>query len=98
MRTSILKVKQVGKTTTFTSQKPELGQQERRQIVLQALGGDYEDTFSVTCFGMQARQPMAVGDIVAARLQMLTHEYQGQTYQDCIAREIVSLKSTNNPN
>lgn len=98
MKTSILKVKQVGQTTVFTSQKPEVGQQERRQVVLQALGGDYEDTFSATCFGIQARQPMAVGDIVAARLQMLTHEYQGQTYQDCVAREIVPLKSTNTPN
>lgn len=97
METQIFKVKSVGQTTTFTSQKPEVGQQERRQIVLQCLGGDYEDTFCATCFGTQARQPVAVGDIVAARLQMLTHDYQGQTYQDCVVREIARLKESGTP-
>lgn len=91
MQTQIFKVKAVGQTTVFTSQKPEVGQQERRQIVLQALGGDYEDSFSATQFGIGARQPIAAGDLVAARLQMLTHDYQGQTYQDCVAREIICL-------
>lgn len=91
MDTQIFKVKTVGQATAYTSQKPEVGRQERRLIVLQALGGDYEDSFAATQFGIGARQPIAVGDIVAARLQMLTHDYQGQTYQDCVAREVVSL-------
>lgn len=98
METMILKVKQVGQMTTFTSQKAEVGTQEKRQVVLQSLGGDYEDSFSATVFGLQARQPIAVGDIVAAKLAMLTHEYQGQTYQDCVVRELVPIKTTNVPN
>lgn len=94
METRIMKVKQVGQMTTFTSQKAEVGTQEKRQVVLQSLGGDHEDAFVATAFGLQARQPVAVGDIVAAKLAMLTHEYQGQVYQDCIAREIVPIKTT----
>lgn len=89
----IFKVKAVGQATTYTSQKPEVGRQERRQIVLQALGGDYEDSFAATQFGIGACQPIAVGDIVAARLQILTHDYQGQTYQDCVAREVIIIKN-----
>lgn len=94
MDIQIFKVKAVGQATTYTSQKPEIGRQERRQVTLQALGGDYEDSFSATCFGLQARQPIAVGDIVAARLQMLTHDYQGQTYQDCVVREVIRIKNS----
>lgn len=95
METMILKVRQVGPMTTFTSQKAEVGTQEKRQVVLQSLGGDYGDSFSATVFGLQARQPVAAGDIVAAKLAMLTHEYQGQVYQDCIAREIVKIPQSN---
>jgi hypothetical protein len=91
METQIMRVTKVGDLETYTSNKAEVGTIEKRNVVLQGVGGKYEDSYAVALFGLSARQPLAVGDIVAAKLSYLTHDYQNQTYQDVIAREVVKL-------
>lgn len=86
-----MRVTKLGNLETYTSNKAEVGTVEKRNVVLQSIGGKYEDAFVVALFGLAARQPLAVGDIVAAKLSYLTHDYQNQTYQDVIAREVVKL-------
>lgn len=91
METQIMRVTKVGDLETYTSNKAEIGTVEKRNVVMQGVGGKYEDSYVVALFGLSARQPLAVGDIVAAKLCFLTHEYQNQIYQDISAREIVKL-------
>lgn len=91
METQILRVTKLGGLETYTSNKAEVGTIEKRNVVMQGVGGKYEDSYAVALFGLAARQPLAVGDIVAAKLNFLTHEYQNQIYQDISAREVVKL-------
>ncbi len=91
MQTRILRVRQVGPVETFASAKPTVGTVEKRQLVLQSPGGDYEDAFAATQFGADTREPLSGGDLVVATLSFLTHDYQGQCYQDVVVREVKKL-------
>lgn len=93
METRFFKVKQVGTVETFTSSKPTVGTVEKRQLVLQSPGGDYEDAFVASQFGADTRRPLSAGDLVVATLAFMTHDYQGQCYQDVVVRDIVKLSA-----
>lgn len=60
-------------------------------IVLQELGGKYENSYVATMFGEQARVRFQAGELVAAVLRFTTREYNGQMYQDVTLNEIVRL-------
>ena len=60
-------------------------------IVLQELGGKYENSYVATMFGEQARVRFPTGELVAAVLRFTTREYNGQMYQDVTVNEIVRL-------
>ena len=60
-------------------------------IVLQELGGKYENSYVATMFGEQARGRFIAGELVAAALRFTTREYNGQMYQDVTVNEIVRL-------
>lgn len=70
----------------------EGGQTSKCTLVLQELGGKYENAYAVTLLGNGAQCRFATGDMVAAVLRFTTHEYNGQWYQDVVAKEIVALK------
>ena len=63
------------------SQKAESGQVMKHTIVLQELGGKYEDRYSATLIGAMAENGFTEGDLVAARLHFTTHEYNDNVYQ-----------------
>ena len=73
------------------SQKAEGGQVSMCNIVLQELGGKYENSYVATMFGEQARVRFSLGELVAAALRFSTREYNGQMYQDVVVNEIVKL-------
>ena len=73
------------------SQKAEGGQVSMCHIVLQELGGKYENSYVATMFGEQARGRFDAGELVAAALRFTTREYNGQMYQDVTVNEIVRL-------
>ena len=73
------------------SQKAEGGQVSMCNVVLQELGGKFENSYVATIFGEQARTRFDRDDLVAASLRFSTREYNGQTYQDIVVNEIVKL-------
>ena len=75
------------------SQKAEGGQVSMCNIVLQELGGRYENSYVATMFGEHARVRFSPGELVAAALRFSTREYNGQMYQDVVVNEIVKLNN-----
>ena len=90
MRT-FFRVKAQSETSSVPSQKAEGGQVSKCNIVLQELGGKYENSYVATILGEQARTRFELNDLVAASLRFSTREYNGQVYQDIVVNEIVKL-------
>lgn len=88
--THIFKVIQQGEA--FAVQKADSSQTQKCNIILQELGGKYENQYVATMLGNMATCKFFPGDIVAAKLRFNTHEHGGQHYQDILVQEIVSLK------
>ena len=74
-----------------SSQKAEGGQISKCNIVLQELGGKYENSYVATILGEQAKIRFVQNDLVVAALRFSTREYNGQVYQDIMVNEIVKL-------
>ena len=74
------------------SQKVESGQLMKCNIVLQELGGKYENSYVATILGEQAKTRFAKDELVVAALRFSTHEYNGQMYQDIVVSEIVQIR------
>lgn len=85
------RIKAQSETFTVPSQKAEGGQVSKCNIVLQELGGKYENSYVATMLGEQARIRFELNDLVAASLRFSTREYNGQVYQDIVVNEIVKL-------
>lgn len=65
------------------------GQMQKSTIVLQEVGGKYENSFVASLIGGQVK--VCPGDIVWAALRFSAREYNGSTYQDITIQEIVPL-------
>ena len=78
-------------TIFVPSQKAEGGQISKCNIVLQELGGKYENSYVATILGEQAKTRVTQGDLVVAALRFSTREYNGQVYQDIVVNEIIKI-------
>lgn len=78
--------------TTVQSEKSENGMLNKRTLVLQELGGKYENSYVVTTLGNLATIQFAEGELVIANLRFQTREYNGQVFMDVIANEIEKIK------
>ena len=85
----ILRVLKCGEMISVKSEKSENGILNKRQLVLQELGGKYEPTYVVTALGNLATLEFSEGDIVIATLRFQTREFNGQIYMDVVATEII---------
>ena len=92
MDTKILKVVRQGEAFSVQSSKSESGQIQKCNIVLKELGGKFENEYACTMLGNLAGCKFYEGDVVAATLRFSTHEYQGQTFQEILATDIVKVK------
>lgn len=92
MKTIILRVKKCGVMTTVQSEKSENGMLNKRTLVLQELGGKYENSYVVTTLGNLATIEFSEGELVIANLRFQTREYNGQVFMDVIANEICKIK------
>ena len=90
---AILKVVQQGEAFAVQSQKSEGGQTMKCNIVLQELGGKYEDQYVGVLLGNVAQCKFYPGDLVAASLKFSTRDYNGATYQDVLVTDIVKIKN-----
>ena len=88
---NIFKVLAQSETFQVPSQKAEGGQIDKCNIVLQELGGKYENSYVATILGDQAKVRFAKDNLVVASLRFSTREYNGQVYQDIMVGEIIKL-------
>ena len=93
METKILKVVRQGEAFSVQSSKSEAGQIKKCTIVLKELGGKFENEYVCAMLGNLAACRFFEGDVVVATLRFSTHEYQGQTFQEILATEIVKIKN-----
>ena len=93
MQTKILKVVKCGEMFSVKSEKSENGLLNKRYLVLKELGGKYENEYAVSVLGNAASLVFCEGDLVAVTLRFQTREYNGQTFQDITATDIVKLNS-----
>ena len=94
METKILKVVRQGEAFSVQSSKQESGSLQKCNIVLRELGGSkYENEYVCTMLGNLALCRFYEGDVVAATMRFSTHEYQGQTFQEVLATDIVKINN-----
>lgn len=80
-------------TFSVPSQKAEGGQVNKCNIILQDVGGKYENSYVAAVLGEQANIRFMRDDLVVASLRFSTREYNGQTYQDIVVTEIIKIKN-----
>lgn len=90
---NLFRVIHQGEPQQVASQKAEGGQVSKCSIVLQELGGKYENMYVCTLFGNGAQCKWYAGELVHAALRFQAHEYNGQWYQDIVVGEIVAHKT-----
>ena len=91
METKILKVVRQGEAFSVQSSKQESGSIQKCNIVLRELGGKFENEYVCAMLGNLAVCRFYEGDVVVATLRFSTHEYQGQTFQEVLATDIVKI-------
>ena len=93
METKILRVVRQGEAFSVQSAKAEGGQIQKCNIVLRELGGSkFENEYACAMLGTLATLRFYEGDVVLATLRFQTHEYQGQTFQEVLATDIVKIE------
>ena len=80
-------------TFAVPSQKAEGGQVNKCNIILQDVGGKYENSYVAAVLGEQANIRFMRDDLVVASLRFSTREYNGQTYQDIVVTEIIKINN-----
>ena len=89
MEARILRVLKCGECFTVKSEKSEGGVLNKRTLVLQELGGKYENSYVVSALGNLASIQFNEGDIVIATLRFQSREYNGQVFMDVVATELI---------
>ena len=93
MQTMLLRVVSSGEMISVKSEKSENGVLNKRNLVLQELGGKYENCYVVTALGNLASLVFQPGELVIATLRFQTREYNGQVFMDVIATEVAKFKN-----
>ena len=92
METKILRVVRQGEAFSVQSSKQESGSIQKCNIVLRELGGSrFENEYVCAMLGNLAACRFYEGDVVVATLRFSTHEYQGQTFQEVLATDVVKV-------
>ena len=82
METKILRVVRQGEAFSVQSKQSENGQIRKCNIV---------NEYVCAMLGNLAACRFYEGDVVVATLRFSTHEYQGQTFQEILATDIVKV-------
>ena len=97
METKIMRVVQQSEAFAVQSQKAENGQTMKCNIMLQEMGGKYENQYVAAILGNVATNKFTPGDIVAATMRFSTREYNGAHYQDILVTDIKCLTPAPSP-
>jgi len=94
LEAKIFRVVRQGEAFSVQSLKAEAGSLQKCNIVLRELGGGkYENEYVCAMLGQLAACRFFEGDVVLATLRFSTHDYQGQTFQEVLATDIVKLNN-----
>ena len=93
METKILRVVRQGEAFSVQSSKSDNGSIQKCNIVGRLQGKTFENEYVCAMLGNLAACKFYEGDVVAATLRFSTHEYQGQTFQEILATDIVKLNN-----
>ena len=94
LEAKIFRVVRQGEAFSVQSTKAETGSLQKCNIVLRELGGGkFENEYVCAMLGQLAACRFFEGDVVLATLRFSTHDYQGQTFQEVLASDIVKLNS-----
>ena len=85
----LLRVVSSGEMISVKSEKSENGVLNKRILVLQELGGKYENCYVVAVLGNLASLTFEKDELVIATLRSQTREYNGQVFMDIVATEII---------
>ena len=91
MQANIMKVKSCSEQFYVKSEKADNGQMAKRNLVLQEIGGKFENSYLVAVFGNLAGCQFYEGDVVITTLRFSTREYNGQVFQDIVATDIIKI-------
>ena len=97
MATQMMRVVQQSEAFAVQSQKAENGQTMKCNIMLQEMGGKYENQYVAAILGNLATNKFTPGDIVAATMRFSTREYNGAHYQDILVTDIKCLTPAPSP-
>ena len=87
-----MKVVRQGEPFSVLSAKADGGQIQKCSIVLRELGGSkFENEYVCSMLGNLAGCRFYEGDVVVATLRFSTHDFQGQTFQEILATDIVKI-------
>lgn len=87
----MMRVVSCGELQQIPSQKAEGGMFSKRQIVLQGIGGKYEDQVVGVMLGNLAQCQFDAGEVVMAVLRLSVREYNGQMYQEVTVNELIAI-------
>ena len=88
---NFFRVVSCGDMFSVKSEKSENGMLNKRNLVLQELGGKYEDQFVVSLLGNLATCQYYPDDIVYGVLRFQVREYNQQCFQDIVANELIKI-------
>lgn len=91
MNTQLFRVVQQGQAFAVQSQKAEGGQLMKCNIVLQEMGGKYENQYVAAMLGELALLKLQPGDVVAATLRFATHQFEDRVFQDVLVTDLVKV-------
>lgn len=80
-----------GELFSVKSEKAEGGSLNKRNLVLQELGGKFESQYVVSALGPMASMEFNDGEVVAVTLRFQCREYNGQMFQDITVTDIVRI-------
>lgn len=81
----------VNQSAVVNIQRQDGTQTLKCQLVMQEMGGKYENCFVATLLGNLAQMKLVQNDLVYAVLRFTARDYNGQTYMDCMVQDIVKL-------
>ena len=85
----------VRQTQAVSVQRQDGTQTQKCTLVLQEVGGKYENTYAAMLLGNLASCVFYPGDLVYASLRFQHREYNGQYYMDCTVQDITKLHTSN---
>lgn len=85
--------KVVAQQEPFTVTKQDQSTLNKCVIVLQEIGGKYEDSYVCNLLGNAALCKFYPGDVVYAALRFTHSEYQGKFYNEITIQDIISFSN-----